>query len=222
MVMRLSLNEIEGGFTKAALGVGLPQGLAEDAGTAVAWLAARGLPGVDEGAAALAAFESRAVMTPEWREEPEGPVLSGCPSALLAAPILSDAACCLDGGAGGSRIGCDSLDHPLLAVALLALAARNGAPPLLLREGDRRWHLSAKGARLDGVLEPAPGPLSLEIAREVIGGDLEPARQAQLDHGCAVEEESWACVKRYAARRLVPESDASRGRGAGAGAIDND
>jgi hypothetical protein len=59
--MRLSLNEIEVTVRKAALGSGLPLGLAEDAGAAAAWLAARGFPVAELIGAALGtpAAESR-------------------------------------------------------------------------------------------------------------------------------------------------------------------
>lgn len=42
--MTLSLNEIEVTVRKAALGSGLPLGLAEEAGAAATWLAVAGFP----------------------------------------------------------------------------------------------------------------------------------------------------------------------------------
>lgn len=65
---------------------------------------------------------------------------------------------------------------------------------------------------------PKPGAM-IRLTRLA---EATPTGIAPQTGGCEVGDADWAAITALAARLLVPESDASRQAGAGAGAIDND
>ena len=228
--MRLSLNEIEVTVRKAALGVGFPLGLAEDAGAAAAWLATAGLPVAEPIAAALfhgCGEEPRLVST--------GTVCTiatdtGRCSVLRAGPSACDLV--IAAAASGKRIAVEAfVDVPMIAIAQAGIASADAALPLVVEIAGR------PAALLGGsmpVLFAAPAELAALVCERVrigiAGGPEQDAvphslveeREAVLAQGLRVNPELWRRVQAMAARTLVPATVQSRERGAGAGMIDTD
>lgn len=126
----LSENEVEGLCLKAARGVGLDWGLAEEAGQAARWLIACGIDGPAALLPHLLAAQGRPVVKPVSlaRLEPEGE-MALCPILLGAA--LSDLAS-LDGG-----IVFGPVAAPILLLPFLARVAGGGKSMELVWDGGR-------------------------------------------------------------------------------------
>ena len=226
--MRLSLNEIEVTVRKAALGSGLPLGLAEDAGAAAAWLAARGFPIAELIGVALEApctetrMERNGGRIRFLSEEGACPVLRVGPSACDL--VLAS------GGFGAVEAVEAVMDVPLLAVAQAVLASSGSGVALLLEAGGTPAVEAADGGsaflvepsqlaalRAERVrIAPAEAP-SLHPPRS-----FRAERQAALDEGVSVNPGRWRRVQALADRMLVPATAHSHERGAGAGLIDSD
>ncbi len=200
--MILSLNEIEGTVFKAARGVGMSWGLAEEAAIAARWLAGRG---IDFGCALLALLDA-----PPNRA-------SGCPIAMGA--LISD-----HGGVPGS-VRLDAVRSPVLLLPFLARLAHDAGVITVEYNHHQIWFAQ-------GGLHGSPEALShlarlsagagLRIARS----DAAPAPNVThwpLRHdGCRLVSDVWVRINALAARTYVSASTQSRISGAGAGASDND
>ena len=214
-----SLNEIESHARRAARGAGMSWGLAEEAGKATRWLAARGQPGPMLLAGLLAANDARGYhdIAPDtgsmpWRA-PGGPL---CP--VCAGVACSDRAGVL---AAESALELADTRLPLLLAPFLSAAAASGgagfelawsgacvrvAPDLLqIRSGSQDALCTPVVTRV--VLRRCPPPL------EGIGARI---------GAVTVDPASWQTLAAFAQRTYVPASEASRSRGAGAGTSDND
>ncbi len=223
--MRLSLNEIQTTAVKAAMGAGLPLGLAEEAGFAAGWLSARRLPGVRLLLEGLRALKGQAPGL-TLRQEGAEVRLSGSASALYLAPALGDAI-------RSYPLECFRLEEvarPLLCLPQVARIAESGWDRFVVEWSGGKACFDERSALLEG--ENAPGPLTVRRWEE---GEKPPAGSAEsgasdlnahlageLDRGISVEGPAWQGLKELAARRLVPASTGSRSQGAGAGSIDND
>ena len=190
-----TLSEIRATATKAARGAGFDWGMAEEAGLAARVLESRGLPGV-----------------------------------RVLARLLGGSCRCDRVLGTGARNGLwemvglsDRLPFPEEAVpdgpvaAPLLLAA-----PLILfaREQDTAFTLGWDGAMLrctpEGVI--AQGAVDADVARTVslersLGGHARTCRTDWRSRGVPVAD--WERLEHLAARTLVPETAASRARGAG-------
>jgi len=204
--LRRTLAEIGATCLKAARGSGCPWGLAEEAGMAARILAAHGLPGAEALAALLGA--PRACACTGRDEAP------ACAIAALAS--LSDRA----GEIAGSReIALGPVAAPLLLAGPLLLAARRL---------DTAFALSWPGAEIlctpQGVIAPAPAggwPKYVERLQVRRADPVDGATPPDW-HSRPVAADCWASLEARAARTLVPESAASRARGAGPAAADSD
>ncbi|MEW5421851.1 DUF3726 domain-containing protein [Amorphus sp. 3PC139-8] len=227
----LSLNEIEGTVRKAAVGVGLAYGLASEAGRAAGWLAAAGLPALTLSADVLDAVASGDSNPGHAREDENGWTIVGTDRPLC--PFRAGVAACDLLNAGASRITLKGVLLPVAAIGLFTVVST--VPRLILSRGDRSDGASiATGIVTVPEADPLEtgwaGPLDLMIA----GSDEdtpaetglkrygEPADRARvLSTGIPDEPEAMVRLKRHIAKTLVPASDASRERGAGAGRIDS-
>lgn len=217
---RFSCNEIEQLCLKAARGAGMSWGLAEEAGFAAAWLAARGL----EGPGALLALlrksstrtshDSGAVFVEgRFRTADVGavcPIVLGsalCDHARLPEVAIEDAA--LDGG---------PVDHPILLLPFLSDLAR----------------MQDTGIRMDwlrGSIYLTPGDdLSGDVARLVGESDLEvrlsrdtvaPPEPPVTGEPGILPLATLRGLDELALRTTVPASEVSRA-GAGAATEDDD
>ncbi|MDF2764732.1 MAG: hypothetical protein K0S81_1726 [Rhodospirillales bacterium] len=231
--MRLSLNEIEVTVRKAALGAGLPLGLAEDAGAVAAWLAAGGFP--------VAALMQEALAWPhiaEPRLVRAGQIYRSvggeqrC-SALRVLPSACDLV--LAAASGGGTAVEAVIDVPVLAVAQAAIVCAGGALPLAVEiEGRLRAATATGRAAVVGTAaelsELRSAPVRIRPARDEdfaagsadLTPDLARARRSALEAGVRVGEAAWREIEALAARTLVPATAQSRERGAGAGLVDLD
>jgi hypothetical protein len=231
--MRLSLNEIEVTVRKAALGAGLPLGLAEDAGAVAAWLAAGGFP--------VAALMQEALAWPhiaEPRLVRAGQIYRSAGgerpcSALRLLPSACDLV--LAAAPGGGTAVEAVIDVPVLAVAQAAIACAGGATPLAVDiDGRLRAASDVERTAIVGTAaelsDLRSAPVRIRPARDEDfaaasahpASDLARARWSALEAGVRVEEPAWREIEALAARTLVPATAQSRERGAGAGLVDLD
>ncbi len=233
--MHASNAEIETLTYKAAVGVGLPVGLAEDAGVAAAWLSMAGFDGVDITCRAIENIsnsKARPVIVSNQST-------SFCPdtkgklaSVIYAAPSVFDFL------QTTSRVTVSHLDEPLLLFAHLVCSSSLRKMEFSLRS------VGSIGTVLRGVIQRGHGRLDgLSISNQEEKGGSEVTvtmvslsedrnftltkkememRRVAIQRGVVVNETIWTKLQSLAANTLVPESATSKQRGAGAGMIDND
>ncbi|WP_137701469.1 DUF3726 domain-containing protein [Marimonas lutisalis] len=203
----LSLNEVEATAKRAARGAGLSWGMAEEAGKAVRWLSAQGLPGC----AALADLLDAPGNAPTSLDllSSSGPL---CP--LAAGVALSDMAGRL--GAGDTVLS--DVAQPLLLLPFLQAAARQTGRAL-------RVGIDGTMVGLDGAQVTCSDPADLDMPharRIVIAPGAVPAPPLPQHTRAEVTADTLERLNRYAHRTYAPATEASRLLGAGAGLSDND
>ena len=233
--MHVSNAEIETLTCKAAVGVGLPVGLAEEAGAAAAWLSAAGFAGAEIAYRAIENLrkgKARPVIVSSHSESLCPDTKGKLASVMYAAPSIFDFL------QTTSPVTVVRLDEPLLLFGHLVCSSSIPAVELVLHS------VGSTGEVLQGVIQRGHGrlegpPLSNQEAKNVsevsvtmvgISEDrnFKPTkkeidvRRVAIQRGVAVNEATWTELKRLAAQTLVPESVESKQRGAGAGLIDND
>ena len=232
--MRLSLNEVEVTIRKAALGVGFPLGLAEEAGASAAWLAAAGFPFDRLLAAAL-----RTVLPEELRVIRRARVCklvgdTGVCSAIRVVPSACDLV--IASVVSREKIAVEAIvDVPALAIAQAVITSATSGlplaveirtklrgitgdtPPLLF---DPIAKLAQFRSELVRIRLPQEGDASGRRALDSMG--LTRARSLALAEGVSAKDLYWDRIRSLAARTLVPATSQSREHGAGAGMIDSD
>lgn len=215
--MTPSLNEVEAMAKRAARGAGFSWGLAEEAGKATRWLAARGLPGTGLLADLLTQNDgvSYGELAPVcddtgWRAR--GAAM--CP--LAAGAALMDRA-------GRVATGAPLTLHGVACPALLgsAVAAIADSTGVTLSAA---WDGTGMIARPDGVrLLSDEGLDNAQAATVTIGsaGSAE-GRLLEARHRPEIPDAVWARLNEFAWRTYAPATEASRLAGAGAGLSDND
>ncbi len=205
MVDDLALGEVQALGFKAARGAGRAFGVAEDAGRAARWLAARGLDGAGALARLLQATDGMAhgALVPRLTDlEPAGAAI--CP--LILGAYLSDA-----GRVPDAEVG--PVLEPMLLLPFLADLAESSG--VRLSAGGTMCVVRAAG--LEGAAMPG-GPFMVRIER--VDG---PARSAiAMQDRVALSPHAATVLAAFAARILAPATEASRARGAGAGGTDID
>ena len=212
--MRLSLNEIQAECRKASRGAGLPWGLADETGQAVAWLAERGTDAL--------------------------PALLDCLDAVLAGegagnPIRSgtEIADQADKMAAGHVLSFSEIRQPVLLLPFIALSARLIGRPVTVTHADGAWALSPDGVDQTVLREVAAKPVIMAVtcrAGDVhsspqpkspsvkSSGAKSPPQLSRLD----IDDVIWQRLQDLAHHTYVPATEQSRLLGAGAGTIDND
>lgn len=216
--MIVSLNEVDVSAKRAARGVGLSWGLAEEAGKAVRFLCARGLPGVDALLPLLGAYEG----LPPGAASPDR--LSGNTrgAGSFLCPIVAGAALSDDPAAvpRASTIVFHNVRAPLLLLPFLSRAARKLHVSLSGDGTDLRLHAMESGE------VAASGSLCVELCAELavsrVDGLADVACRTEGTEPVHVDDAVWAALQKFAARTYVPASEKSRLMGAGAGLLDND
>ena len=233
--MHASNAEIETLTCKAAVGVGLPVGLAEDAGVAAAWLSAAGFAGAEIAYRAIENIrkgKARPVIVSSHSESLCPDTKGKLASVMYAAPSVFDFL------QTTSPVTVVRLDEPLLLFAHLVCSSSIPAVELVLHSvGSTGVVLQGVIKRGHGRLEGPPFPnqeakngseVSVTMVGVSQGRNLKPtkteveARRDAVERGVVVSEAIWTKLQRLAAHTLVPESTESKQRGAGAGMIDND
>jgi len=218
--MDYSLNEIETQAIKAARGAGLAWGIAEEAGKATSWLSAHGM----DGARLLASCLVRA-LGKDYEDlktvVDDGP-WHGAEGELC--PILAGIALCdrADRLGAGNTIELVNVTEPAMLLPFAARISTALDKPVQLR-GPNCAPVLDRGTWLspDGAL-PAITSLAAAITVSVLDQcpDYRPVMRA--DGAVRVRDALWTELDLLARRTYVPESEASRAHGAGAGDIDND
>ncbi len=216
-----SLNEVETLGRRAARGAGMAWGLAEEAGKAARWLAARGMPGSELLAGLLAENDGRAYasMAPVigngvW----SAPAGALCPVACGAA--LSDRVAEL---AARYEIALDRVSYPLLLAPFVARMARWADMEYDLHWPRAQARVSPAG---DFVTRSHGGAILLADVTEVAVTVAEGPSPGVLADRSATDIEvastAWMALTALARRTYLPATDASRARGAGPSGGDGD
>jgi len=218
--MLCSLNEVETEVRKAARGVGLSWGLAEEAGWAARFLAAHGLSCLS---AVIALFEWRQgrahvnvaprIEGPLWRAS------GGCLCAIATGTAWLDFA---TPSMLREPVEFGRISAPALLAPFIAESAKRLARPLALRfsaaivsfSPDRMWLTGSRDAFLGASAEA----LTLCALDSLPSSPASPITSG----GIPVDDHIWSQLAEYAARTYVPSSADSRLYGAGAGLLDND
>ena len=241
--MRQSLSELYSTVRKAAVGRGVPHGIAEDLADAVCWLNSLSFDGVTCAVDCLAHWPSDTSAVRLLRDE-NGLILGTenadtAASALFAGPALGDL---LQTGAVPNSGFSVSIDVPLLALAAVAQTCAR-----LKRRAWLMIHLQGQAVIADcneetcQLITVTPqltitAPPATEVTLwpsqpDQSGGDIgalinhkefSQRRNRALTKGLEVCDGSLEQLEAWAALTLVPESDRSRETGAGAGLLDND
>ena len=227
--VHVSLAELRTAASRALEGAGAPAGTERDGARSAVWLESRGL----RGAAALLS-DLRALSGPEIPR----PSLAGNRADVAGCPILVWGSTLIETAmlAAGDAIvleGCRSPRALLPEAAAQAgpiwhFVLRAGASRALVSNGDvtldRSFadldsadvHLAAAHGRPRTRLPPSPSHARL-CARE-----LAARHGASLARGLRLAPGEWKEIREAAARILVPATERSRSRGAGAEVDDNE
>lgn len=243
--MRLSVNELEILARKAAVGAGVDYGYAVEAAQSLVWLRAAGVDCVAGFLDCLRAWVDggTAQVTPAYDQD--RCILSGPPgqtaSALYAAAAVSDFSTLMIKESHFSRVEVRNVELPCLVLAQLArqpwaggLAVRclepGGAPErwtALIRARREAPTVSVAGDVTGGrsaLVRVAAGELSHPAAGGPAPAEAvwAPDFRALFARGASIEPDHYEALRQFYDRTLVPDSDASRLRGAGAGLVDSD
>jgi hypothetical protein len=213
-----SLNEIEVMGKRAARGAGFSWGLAEEAGKAARWLAARALPGPETLADNLTEIDGRTY-------DDLAPVSLGgvwrAPAGRLCPLVCGAVLCDLAGEiAAGRKIELGATAYPLLLAPYAAAVAKLTGDAVELAWPDILMVCASDGLSIDG----GHAGLTVRFVDDVYCRCSERAvpTSPATASGRAVDAETWARLDALARRTFAPATDASRLAGAGAGPIDND
>ena len=241
--MRQSLSELYSTVRKAAVGRGAPHGIAEDLADAVCWLDSLSFDGVSCAVDCLAHWPSDTPVVRLLRDE-NGLVLETAKpdtvaSALFAGPALGDL---LQTGAVPDAGFSVSVDVPLLVLAAVAqtcVRLKRRAWLMIHLQGQaviahcnqetcqiitvaQRITITAQQATEVTLWPSQPDQSNGTIEYLINQEEFSRRRNRALTKGLEVCEGSLKQLEAWAALTLVPESDRSREKGAGAGLLDND
>lgn len=230
--MKVSLGEIQILSRKAALGSGLPFGLAEDLGAAVRLLCRSGLPAVSTLPQALTACTSNDSHRPPQITIKESTWYwtATLPSKALYSTVIGPSLADSLNAVGSdmpNRIVINDVDAPFLLPGFLAHSSvrcrvRWDAASVLVANG--------MVSRIDpgGAQSLAPNELSDVVIEPLNDIDTEASLSAVCNWdaaprtGVEVDDDAWRRLEELASAILVPANEMSRLRGAGAGLIDTD
>ncbi len=231
----VSQNEIKFVVTRAAVGVGVPFGVAEDFAATVIWAARCGLDPAAASISCLGVLElfpqrSRVRLTDNgemWQfDGVDG--LSAAYGGLAISDFWQLPDC------QGRIIKVLDVDHPLLATAAFRVVGTisaivewdnvrvdfggNGAVKILA--SDRAAVLST--APSDITVRRHTAPPEWSIGYQMTTADLDDGARKAAEEGISVDAGAWARLTELFRRCLVPSSEQSRRAGAGAGLVDKD
>lgn len=245
--MKVSLNEVQRVCEKAACGAGAAPGVDSDCGTIAAWLQSRELPGIEIVARALGERiehgDAPALACQERAGRTQYAGLGGRSLLLLSGALVDLVAA----QARREPVVSSVLEiHDARApLSLLAMAASLSGVSMTLRWGRTLSEISAAAQieapgqvtlfgetwqavedagtvclSIEGCTERLPKPSNLPPL--LASGALAERHQRAIDLGLEVPDEPWHRLEQLAARTLVPATEESRVRGAGAQVSDNE
>ncbi|MEE2803296.1 MAG: DUF3726 domain-containing protein [Pseudomonadota bacterium] len=233
--MRVSLAEVETLVSKAASGARVAPGVSDLVAVASRWLRLYGLPGETVAARALTNWlEHRSVAVQALDNGVFGPKCENRKaSAMFAGAALVDHEPLTNRG-----MVIQSPDEPLLLLAMVATAFESGTTMIAwrdpdsglqgLRIEDSRYTIFARS--IDRLQSPGQiganlsctADLDWETAPVLIDDRaLSTRRETAYSKGVELDRSSISILDRWAAAALVPDSERSHDKGAGAGRIDS-
>ena len=222
----VSLSELRFYASRAALGAGCAQGIAEDLATTAIWLAKKKIDPTRALAQALDHIVNEAVTVALKKTVAAGNInllsANGRPcSAIYAGIAASDQLALLPAGAGHSVTIADT-DSPLLAAAFAqALNPHDhGMFMQTARAGSNRAVLSI--SRVDFLSVMSAGNLILKRSAQSEPAPTQAAPAINDHHHIRVSRAGWDGILKHFNNSLVAASEASRLSGAGAGLVDTD
>ena len=235
--MHVSLSEVQTTVCKAAVAVGLPLGLGEDAGRAARHMMASDVGSIAAFADALetadegrsTGFDADRAIAGDFVPEPAGRLLSAIRAGPSACDLVVSAAR-RDTGLGPITLA--DVDAPIV-ILFEALVASADMDRGLRIAWNGRGESAIEAVCWRGLLmliEGAPGDLlaagPAEITLQVVAREpkvraiaVDPRRQRDA---VEIDEETWRRITAYADRLLVVATETSRLTGAGAGVVDTD
>ena len=227
--VHVSLAELRTATSRALEGAGVPAGTERDGARSAVWLESRGL----RGAAALLS-DLRALSGPEIRRPNRAgnrAHVAGCPILVWGSTLIETAM--LEAGEAIVLVGCRTPRALLPEAAAQAdhgwsfqLEAGGCGALVAGRETtlDRSFaDLDAADVRLIATEGPPPTGLPPIPPRcRLATPELESRHAASLANGLRLARGDWRAIREAAARILVPATERSRSRGAGAEVDDNE
>ena len=209
--MTFSLNEVAAVAKKAARGAGYSWGLAEEAGTATKWLSSHGFDGCGALAALLRCVDSVGLVAlrpilrgNSWSAE------AGKMCSLSAGTTLADSAAFHS----GEDVTMKNVVAPLMLAPFASDVARRIAHSVSLNWSDSR--LITNGFSVSGVAG------THSTADVTVSFDARLGDPLELQTRASPSSRDWKILNAFAERTYAPATDASRLKGAGADASDND
>ncbi len=228
--MHVSLAELRTAASRALDGAGAPAGTERDGARSAVWLESRGLRGAAALVSDLHAVAKAAVRPP--RRAGLRLDLADCPILMWGSTLIELAM--LEAGTAIVLEGCRA------PRALLPEAAAQAAGPewhFVLRAGTSRALVGGGEVTLDhsfADLDTADvhlvaaqgrprGPLPAASTRSRLSTpELDDRHRASLASGLRLDPREWRAIREAAARILVPATERSHSRGAGAEVDDNE
>ena len=214
-----SLNELTSLIRKAALGVGLPEANADDLAAAGLWLAACGLPSCSILARALSGSFDCPI---EFKQDKhEGRIANA--RVALAGPCAIEL---MRAKPTDFELVLEDLDEPSVLLGLAGASALRDGACWRLDMLEAQWTISSNTSEDDlrrampcgtGTVTLARYRSSVEPTYKQPRRDLPPRYDPSL-----LGDDGWEALQRLARQTLVPATELSRTKGAGAGLIDND
>jgi len=240
----LSFNEIMFYFTRAAVGGGVPFGLAEDFGYAALWIAASGLDPAGVAASAVNELEcGRSCIKANLKEGNKEIILTAKSRKNLSAIQAGAAACDLISSQSEKpkNIHCiiaEKVDSPFLVCAALGAANCKGWEISWTSKDDSHYSvlICEDGGWLSSCEVSNIPELNVAVDVKIIFVKnrkeyfkkwegktffLENNKKKLLETGVPVYD-SWSFIYSFFERCLVPSTEESLKTGAGAGLVDKD
>jgi len=191
--MDCSQNELTALLYKAAVGCGVPVGLAQDTASAIVWLAARGHDAIGPFLHALADT------APD-----DSPFACGQSAVDLALASPS------------TPVQLSAVAQPILVIGFAGAAATtSGCRFAIEMANGASVVVDATSATITGDLTDG---CDLTVCATGDAANIAPQHLGAV----VVADDAWQQASIYAARTYVPATEASRLKGAGAGLTDND
>lgn len=238
--MRLSVNELETLARKAAIGAGIDYGHAQELALSCIWLCAVKFQGVCALSRALKNWEKGLSGSIDYQLKDQRLYICGkkqIASVFYAAPAARDFIELIATKQSIEYIHIQKMDEPCLAFAQLNKQTSNlnirfqvycATDNHLIWCGEsnsHETHLSTPAC--DDVCAPCVAEVKIQLEQNQIKNDTR-AKRLYPDYDTLYREGIWVSDNNYQTllyffkKTLVPDSELSRARGAGAGLIDSD
>ena len=200
---------------KAARGLGVPWGLAEEAGMATSWLVERGWPGADLLAACLSQIAESAELCRDftavhrnhaWRAQSQAlfPVVAGTLINDKATQIFD-----------GSQVQIGRLTYPILVLPFVHMASKATGCPMELRWSGTRIEVQGDtGLRIIEKTTLLTSSTATLLCQASTGANpVLPGPRAR--DRITVRNSTWKTLERFSRLTCVPATKESQNRGAG-------